>query len=380
RKSKIQNPKFPLDRIRRTPLRWYQKNRRELPWRRTRDPYAILIAETMLQQTQVRTVLPYYRRFLKAFPTVGALDRASKEKVLALWSGLGYYRRVENLKRAARIIAREHGGKIPRQFDSLRALPGVGAYTAGALMSIAFNRPYPALDGNARRVLLRIFGIEDENDLYAIASRAARCARPGEWNQALMELGATICVARNPHCPLCPVRQSCAAWRRGRALEKAPSAPTRALVPRLASLAHDDPERGPTVTGRGPRRRVEKIQWPLLVIQKRQKVLLRRRPAAALLNGLWELPGGERQRGESLTAALTRHLNGLGSIVDQSLLVGEVRHSITHRRIRAPVFLLAQPGKEIRPGRGWRWAPLSSLRRYPLSSLSLKAIKLATER
>lgn len=342
-----------LDRIRRRLLAWYKVNRRDLPWRRTRDPYAILIAEIMLQQTQVRTVLSYYRRFLHAFPTVEALDQASKEKVLALWSGLGYYRRAENLKRAARIIAREHGGKIPREFDSLRALPGVGAYTAGALMSIAFNRPYPALDGNARRVLTRLFGVKGEKELHAIASRAPRCARPGEWNQALMELGATICVARDPHCPLCPVRQSCAARRCGRALEKTP------------------PE---------AKRTVEKVQWPLVVIQKKQKVLLRRRPAAALLSGLWELPGGERKKGESLTAALTRHLNGLGSIAEHSLLVGEVRHSITHRRIRAPVLLLAQPGKEIRPGRGWRWAPLSSLRRYPLSSLSLKAIKLATER
>jgi len=369
-----------LNRIRRTLLRWYKKNRRDLPWRRARDPYAIWIAETMLQQTQVRTVLPYYRRFLKAFPTVEALDRASKEKVLALWSGLGYYRRAENLKRAARIITREHREKIPRRFDSLRALPGVGAYTAGALMSIAFNRPYPALDGNARRVLTRLFGVKGEKDLLAIASRAALCPRPGEWNQALMELGATICVARDPHCPLCPVRQSCAAWRCRRTVEKTPPDAKRTVVPRRASLAQDDPERGPRVTGRGPRRRVEKLQWPLLVIQKKQKVLLRRRPAAALLSGIWELPGGERMRGESLTAALTRHLNGLGSIVDQSLLVGEVRHSITYRRIRAPVFLLFQPGKEIRPGRGWRWAPLSSLQRYPLSSLSLKAIRLATER
>ena len=342
-----------LNRIRRTLLRWYKKNRRDLPWRRARDPYAIWIAETMLQQTQVRTVLPYYRRFLKAFPTVEALDRASKEKVLALWSGLGYYRRAENLKRAARIITREHREKIPRRFDSLRALPGVGAYTAGALMSIAFNRPYPALDGNARRVLTRLFGVKGEKDLLAIASRAALCPRPGEWNQALMELGATICVARDPHCPLCPVRQSCAAWRCRRILEQTPP---------------------------DAKRTVEKLQWPLLVIQKKQKVLLRRRLAAALLSGLWELPGGERMRGESLTAALTRHLNGLGSIVDQSLLVGEVRHSITYRRIRAPVFLLFQAGKEIRPGRGWRWAPLSSLQRYPLSSLSLKAIRLATER
>src|SRR3990167_1384628 len=266
-----------IDYIRRRLLSWYGKNRRDLPWRRTRNPYAVWIAETMLQHTQVKSVLPYYRRFLRAFPTTRKLDRASKEKVLALWSGLGYYRRAENLKRAARIITREHREKIPRQFDSLRALPGVGAYTAGALMSIAFNRPYPALDGNARRVLTRLFGVKGEKDLHAIASRAALCARPGEWNQALMELGATICVARDPHCPLCPVRQSCAAWICRRTLEKTPP---------------------------DAKRTVEKLQWPLLVIQKKQKVLLRRRPAAALLSGLWELPGGERKRGESLTAEL----------------------------------------------------------------------------
>ncbi len=339
--------------LRRRLLIWYRKNRRDLPWRRTRDPYAIWIAETMLQQTQVRTALPYYRRFLRAFPGVETLDRASKDDVLALWSGLGYYRRAENLKRAARIIAREHGGKIPREFDSLRSLPGVGAYTAGALMSIAFNRPYPALDGNARRVLTRLFGVKGEKDLHTIASRAARCARPGEWNQALMELGAATCIARDPHCPLCPLRRFCAAWRSGRTREKAPPAAARAA---------------------------EKVQWPVVVIQKKQKVLLRRRPAAVLLGRLWEVPGGERKKGESLRAALARHLNGLGGIAGQSCFVGEVRHSITHRRIRAPVFLLFQPKKEIRPGRGWRWAPLSSLRRYPISSLSLKAIKLVTQR
>ncbi|MBI2985292.1 MAG: A/G-specific adenine glycosylase [Deltaproteobacteria bacterium] len=308
-----------------------------------------MIAETMLQQTQVQTVLPYYRRFLHAFPTVEALDRASKEKVLALWSGLGYYRRAENLKRAARIMTRGHGGKIAREFDALRALPGIGPYTAGALMSIAFNRPYPALDGNARRVLTRLFGAKGEKELHTIASRLVACARPGQWNQALMELGATICVAQDPRCPLCPLRRFCAAWGSRRSLRKKP------FVTKPS---------------------VEKVQWPLVVIQKKQKVLLRRRPAAALLGGLWEVPGGERKKGESLTAALTRHLNGLGDIVNDSHLVGEVRHSITHRRIRAPVFLAFQPGKEIHPGPGWRWVPLSSLRRYPLSSLSLKAIKL----
>lgn len=342
-----------LNRIRRQLLAWYEKNRRNLPWRRTRDPYAIWIAETMLQQTQVKSVLPYYRRFLEALPTIEALDRASKEKVLALWSGLGYYRRAENLKKAARVIVREHRGKMPREFDSLRALPGVGRYTAGALMSIAFDRPYPALDGNARRVLGRIFAAEEERELRAISSRLASYSRPGQWNQALMELGATICVARAPSCPLCPIRRCCAAWRSDRLPGKAQTT---------------------------AKRRIQKVQWPLLVIENSHRILLRRRAATGLLRGLWEVPGGERKKGERLEASLTRHLNGLDDIVGGASFVGEVRHSITHRRIRAPVFLFAKFNSSVRPRPGWRWASLSSLRRYPLSALSLKAIKLVTQR
>jgi len=154
-----------LNQIRRRLLSWYGKNRRDLPWRRTRNPYAIWIAETMLQQTQVKSVLPYYRRFLRAFPTTRKLDRASKEEVLALWSGLGYYRWAENLKKAARIIMREHRGKLPREFDLILALPGIGPYTAAAVMSIAFNQAYPALDTNARRVLRRAFNSQKEKEL-----------------------------------------------------------------------------------------------------------------------------------------------------------------------------------------------------------------------
>jgi A/G-specific adenine glycosylase len=342
-----------LRRIRASLLAWYQEKRRDLPWRRTRDPYAIWIAETMLQQTQVRTVVPYYRRFLKAFPSVTALDRASEEEVLALWSGLGYYRRAKNLKKAARIIAREHGGKIPRDLHSLRSLPGIGPYTAGALLSIAFDRPYPALDGNARRVLTRLFGVHGSKQLHDMAATLASCAQPGEWSQALMELGATICVAQNPLCSHCPVMRSCHAWRSGQARRAAPSAATR---------------------------RTAKVQWPLVVIQKGRKVLLRRRPASGLLAKLWEIPGGQRKNGESLSATLARCLNGLGDLAKDSVHVGEVRHSITYRRIRAPVFVLSRPKDKIGSAPGYRWIPISSLRRYPLSSLSLKAIELATQR
>jgi A/G-specific adenine glycosylase len=234
----------------------------------------------MLQQTQVKTVLPYYRRFLGAVPTIEALDRAPTEKILALWSGLGYYRRAENLKRAARKIVREHGGEIPGGYSALRALPGIGPYAAGALMSIAFHQPYLALDGNGRRVLTRIFHVKEEKILREIAERLVRCSRPGDFNQALMDLGSSICLPREPNCPRCPVAYTCATY-------KAPALHQRPFP--------------------APKPRIKKVDWPLALIER---------------NG--------------------RKRNPLPS--------------------------------------GWRWVSLSSLSRYPLSSLSLKALKLVARR
>jgi A/G-specific adenine glycosylase len=307
----------------------------------------------MLQQTQVKTVLPYYHRFLRTFPTIKAVDRASKEKVLALWSGLGYYRRAENLKKAASIVMREYGGKLPREFDALRRLPGVGSYTAGALMSIAFHQAYPALDGNTRRVLARLFDIREEFDLREISKRLVSRSRPGEFNQALMELGSTICLPRNPSCPVCPLARFCATRGSGQSQLK-----------RLSSA----------------KRRIKKIEWPLVVIENRGKILLRRRPLDGMLGGLWEVPGGERENGETLKSALYRHLNGLAQGVKAHSFVGEIRHRITRYMIRAPVFLCSDQTKIRLPHQRWRWFPLSTLRRYPLSSLSLKAIRLATKK
>lgn len=335
--------------IRRSLLRWYGKNRRDLPWRRTRDPYAIWIAETMLQQTQVKTVLPYYRRFMSAFPTLRTLDRAPKDRVLALWSGLGYYRRAENLKKAARIIREEYAGEFPQDFETLCTLPGIGAYTAGALMSIAFNQPYPALDGNARRVLARLFNVRRESDLNGLGHSLVSRARPGDFNQALMDLGATICLARDPSCLRCPVTRYCRARRSGdfdlRQLSKA-------------------------------RQKIKNIEWPLALIVKNGRILLRRRSEGALLGGLWEVPGGQKKPDESSEAALARHLNGLGEPVEPLSLIDELRHHITHHKIKAPLFTCPDARRVHLPGSNWRWVPLSSLRRYPLSSLSLKAIRL----
>ena len=348
RRSKIRNPKSKIICIRRNLLRWYDQSRRDLPWRRTRDPYAIWIAETMLQQTQVKTVLPYYHRFLSFFPTIEALDRASKDKVLALWSGLGYYRRAENLKKAARRIVREHGGRMPRQWDALRDLPGVGPYTAGAILSIAFDEPYPALDGNARRVLTRIFNVQREKELRGISESLVSRTRPGDFNQALMDLGAEICSVRDPSCPRCPVGRFCSARRSG----------------------NSHPKERPLA-----KRQTQEIEWPLALIVKNGRILLRHRPEGALLGGLCEVPGGERKERESSEAALLRHLNGLGKQLRLQGPKGEIRHSITHRRIRAPLFA-GSPMKKLRlPDGGWRWVPLSTVQGYPVSSLTMKAVK-----
>jgi A/G-specific adenine glycosylase len=336
--------------IRRKLLDWYDVNQRDLPWRRSRDPYAIWVAETMLQQTQVATVNRYYERFIEAFPTVVALARAPLGKVMALWSGLGYYRRAQNLKAAARLLVRRHAALLPADYDRLLALPGVGAYTAGALMSIAFHKPYPAIDGNARRVLGRLFALKSEKNLYAAAAKLVSRARPGLFNQGLMELGATLCTPSSPRCNECPVALDCAARRSDFAAMKfAPKA----------------------------RRTLKQVTWPLAIVRCRGKILLRRRSADGLLAGLWELPGGELGGRRSIPACLENHLRELNGNVKLRHRLGEIRHSITSRNIRAPVFLY-EVGPQIvvsLPAPGWRWVSPAGLHRYPVSSMTLKAIK-----
>ena len=336
-----------LSSIRRQLLRWYDSNHRDLPWRRTRDPYGIWIAETMLQQTQVATVVPYYQRFVSALPTVDALARAPLRKVLALWSGLGYYRRAGNLKKSARVLVRRHAGRLPDDYVSLLALPGVGDYTAGELMSIAFGKSYSALDANARRALGRIFDPRNEKELRATAKRLVPTSRPGYFNQGLMELGATICVPQNPRCTECPVASSCAA--------RTASRPSTKSIPK--------------------QRKFKNVIWPLAIVRNNGRILLHRRPAEGILAGLWELPGGEAKRGESSRNSLRRHLRGLHGALTDEIRIGEVRHSITNRKIRAPIFLFdTRAGADIRlnPPQ-WRWLALSSLRNYPVSSMTLKA-------
>lgn len=337
--------------IRRRLLRWYDKNKRDLPWRKTRDPYAIWVAETMLQQTQVRTVVPYYGRFLKAFPTVEALARAPQQRILRMWSGLGYYRRAENLKQAASLLVKRHNGKIPCNHDALRALPGIGDYTAGAVLSIAYQQRYPALDANARRVLNRLFDLTNNAGLHIRALQLVPPSRPGDFNQALMELGATLCAPRKPDCAACPVAADCAA-RSGNY---------------LATVSQE--RSAPAISA---------VTWPLAIVRHSDKLLLRRRAPKGLLAHLWEFPGGEAMKRNELETTLRGQLRALPTEFSTARKIGEFRHAITYRRILAPIYLFDyHPATEMRfPAPHWRWIQRSNLTNYPMSSMTRKALRV----
>jgi len=281
-----------------------------VPWRRTRDPYRIWVSEIMLQQTQVNTALPYYRRFVARFPTLRALARAPESSVLAAWSGLGYYRRARHLHAAARTVVREHAGRVPDDPGRFGSLPGVGRYTTGAVLSICFDTPLPVLDGNVARVLSRLFALEASvrdprgaRRLWDVATRLVPMHDPGDWNQSLMELGARVCVPRNPRCGECPVRGSCAARRLGRQHALPP-------VP--------------------PRRRPTEVRRAMVLVARRGRLLMVPRDGA-LLGGLWEPPGVELADGEDARRALRRVLSGLGVRVRLSATATGERRVMTPR-------------------------------------------------
>lgn len=340
-------------------LRWYRRNQRDLPWRRSRDPYAIWISESMLQQTRVETVIPYYHRFLERFPDVRALASAELEDVLGLWAGLGYYSRARNLHRAARTVVDEHAGEIPADADALRALPGVGPYTAGAVASIAFDRPEPIVDGNVARVLTRLFGIEEEvsdpaveTRLWELAAQLADGPQPGALNQALMELGATLCTPRAPSCAACPVARHCEARDRG------------------------DPAALPVKRKKPRRRSIEAVAgW----VVRRGKALVVRRPASGLMGGMWELPGGEIQRAERPAAAMARTLRErVGLSVDGAIPLGAIEHGFTHLQLRLHVLRCGAPRGRVRlrEFEAFRWLAPGALDAVPHGAATRKALGL----
>jgi A/G-specific adenine glycosylase len=319
--------------IRRTLLAWYGRNRRDLPWRRTSDPYSIWISEIMLQQTRVAAALPYYERFLARFPTVRALAAAPEQELLAAWAGLGYYSRARNVHKAARAMAAS--GDFPRDYETIRALPGVGDYTAAAVASIAFGLPFAAVDGNVLRVLSRVTAESGDIMHAATRKRLASVAgnlldrnRPGDFNQALMELGATVCLPHTPQCGVCPVARHCAAFQSGRESEF----PIRTK----------------------PAARAGELQT-LFYIQRGSRVLMWQRPRdSRRLAGFWELPG----------QAQVPHAR----IKER---IAEFRHTMVHttysfRLVRASIGRVAG---------GLVWVMSENLNELPLSATTTKALR-----
>ena len=338
--------------VRRRLLEWYGKSRRDLPWRRSDDPYRIWLSETMLQQTRVETVVPYYRRFLERFPDLRSLALADEQEVLKQWEGLGYYSRARNLKRAAEMVLRDHGGRVPSDPEALGSLPGIGRYTSGAIRSIAFKQPAPVVDGNVKRVLARLLAEPglSETRLWELAGQLVEGEHPDLLNQALMELGATVCVPRNPLCPTCPLRRGCAGAATGR--------------------PEDFPARAP----RPPPRTVRALGG---ILRSRGRLLLLRRPSRGLLGGLWEIPSVPGDDPGALVEAL-RERTGLGSRAGAAL--GEVRHVFTHRDLTLRVVELERDGGRKRAPAGDAealWCGSAEIARLPLSRLMHKVLELA---
>lgn len=349
------------DRItfRRRLLAWFSANARPMPWRRTKDPYAIWVSEIILQQTRVEQGTPYYQRFVAAFPDVAALAGASQDQVLKLWEGLGYYSRARNLHACAKKVAGECAGIFPKRAEELRTLPGIGPYTAAAIASIAFNEPVPVLDGNVVRVLTRVYDIDADvaaqttkRELEQHATALLSKRRPGDFNQALMELGAIVCTPRNPRCPECPIRAYCAARQKGMQ-EQRPKKKTKKAIP------HHE-----IVVG---------------VLNRKGRVLIGQRPPEGLLGGLWEFPGGKVEPGETHAQALQREfLEETGLSIRVGGLVATVRHAYSHFRITLHAYRCSAASGNPQPHfhTALKWANSAELEGYAFPTANRKFLHL----
>ncbi len=334
-------------------LNWYSLRARRLPWREQPDPYAVWVSEIMLQQTRMETALPYFQNWMERFPNIEVLANSSLQQVLAAWEGLGYYSRARNLHRAARIVVDQYNGMLPEDPATLRRLPGIGRYTAGAIASIAFGRDEPALDGNIRRVLARVFDVRQparsptgERILWELASQNLPAGQAGAYNQAMMDLGATVCTPRTPDCPGCPLVEICQAHALG-VEEQRPVLIKRAETPHY------------TVTA--------------AVIRRGEELLIAQRPLDGLLGGLWEFPGGKLLPGEDLVSCLQREIyEELGVEIEVGGAVGVFRHAYTHFRVTLHAFKCnLRNGSE--PAaiqvKDLRWVKPASLDEYPMGKI-----------
>lgn len=340
-------------------LAWFDTEARDLPWRRTKDPYRVYLSEIMLQQTRVDQGTPYYERFLKRFPTLEALAAAEEEAVLKQWEGLGYYTRARNLHRTARILMEQYGGRFPESAELLQLLPGIGKYTAGAVASIAFDIPAPVVDGNVKRVLARINAITEavdlpavEQQLWATATALLPAQKPGDFNQAMMELGARICTPKTPNCGECPVQRHCEAYARNMQ-ESLPNKTAKKAVPHYEVV--------------------------VATIYRDGNYLIGKRPSTGFLGGLWEFPGGKLQPGETHQQALERECREeLGITIKVGGLVAVAKHAYTHFKVTLNVYrcTLLSGTPEAQAHTELRWVTPEEFDAYPFPKGNHKFLRL----
>lgn len=330
-------------------LSWYDTNKRAMPWRDSGDPYLIWLSEIMLQQTRVDQATPYFNRFVKRFPTVHALAAASQQDVLSVWEGLGYYSRARYLHEAAQTVVSEHDGHVPDRWDTITELKGIGPYTAAAILSIAFQKPHAVVDGNVIRVLSRYFGIDDDvrrsavkNSIQDHADALLDPDRPGDFNQAVMELGATICTPSKPDCEACPLAEGCTAFRTASTNEIPYKSPAK-------KVPHHD-------IGVG------------ILLNENGQVLIALRPEDAMLGGLWEFPGGKKKADESLKETVRRELKeelGIECRIIEPFM--NLKHAYSHFKITLHAYICSLEAGEPRPrtSQQIKWVPVGSLDQYP---------------
>jgi A/G-specific adenine glycosylase len=347
---------FPIGSLRRSLLRWYTKQGRDLPWRKTQDSYAIWVSEIMLQQTQVRTVLPYYERWLARFPTLQSLAAAEQQEVMMLWQGLGYYARARNLHRTAQRVVADYDGQLPAQMDEILTLPGIGKTTAGGILSSAFHQPWPILDGNVKRVLARLSGLSVPTKyalsfLWKGSELLLAPDNPKAFNQALMDLGATVCTSKQPDCLRCPWSRFCQAHHLNLQSVIPMSEPRNPLPHKLIGVA---------------------VIW-----NEQGQILIDKRPQSGLLGGLWEFPGGKVEPNETLAECVVREIQEeLGIAIEVLEHFMTLEHAYTHFKVTLSVHhcchLSGHPQTlecdEV------KWVTLDELDQYPFPTANQKII------
>ncbi len=338
---------------------WYITHHRRLPWRQTEDPYKIWISEIMLQQTTVQAVLPYYKRWLKIFPDIRTLSEAPLQKVLRAWQGLGYYQRAKNLHRASKIIVEKHEGCLPQHYEDLKKLPGFGPYTTAAVLSFAFDKPYPVMDANVRRVSMRLMRMhrstspKNDRELLRFLTPLLPQKSIGIFNQAIMELGSLVCKPRNPLCLLCPILEYCESFKKGE----------QEIIPHPK------------------KRKYKKIEAVVGIIKEKEKYFIQKRPSKGLLADLWEFPGGKIRPNEKPEQALKREIKEeLGSEASIGELLITVHHSYTQFRVKLHAYSCSVDSKPSMDEKDHRWVTLENIRNFPLPSGSVRIVKFLEEK